>query len=71
MPRKGEKARKLRALSIGKGVRPPKKWFDIMKRRSSKTYPRFGKKRIVQIVGGMWSKMSTATKKKVVKKYQR
>lgn len=71
MPKKGERARKLTALSRGKGVRPPKKWFDMMKRRSSGQYPTYGKKRIGKIVGGVWSKMSTATKKKVVKKYQR
>lgn len=71
MPKKGEKARKIRALSRGMGVRPPKKWFDMMIRRSSKQYPTYGKKRLGQIVGGIWSRMSTATKKKVVKKYQR
>ena len=71
MPKKGEKHRKLTALSRGKGVRPPKEWFSMMKKRSSKQYPTYGRKRLGRIVGGIWSKMSTATKKKVVKKYQR
>ena len=71
MPKKGEKSRKLRALSKGAGVRPPKDWFNMMKRRSSKQYPKLGKKRLGRIVGGIWAGMSTATKKKVVKKYQR
>ena len=71
MPKKGEKSRKLSALSRGKGVRPPKRWFDMMKRKSAKQYPKFGKKRVGRIVGGIWAKMSTATKKKVVRKYQR
>ena len=71
MPKKGEKARKIRALSRGAGVRPPKKWFDMMIRRSSNQYPTYGKKRLGQIVGGIWARMSIATKKKIVKKYQR
>ena len=71
MPIKGEKARKIRALSRGAGVRPPKVWFDMMVRRSAKEYPSYGKKRLGRIVGGIWAGMSTATKKKVVKKYQR
>ncbi len=71
MPKRGEKARKLSALSRGKGVRPPKSWFNMLKRRSEKQYPSYGNKRIGQIVGGIWSRMSTASKKKIVKKYQR
>ena len=71
MPKKGEKARKLAALSHGKGVKPPKKWWDIVKRSASKQYPGFGQKRLGQVVGGIWSRMSTASKKKIVIKYQR
>lgn len=71
MPRKGEKARKLSALSRGKGVRPPKKWFDDMHKKVMKLYPKLSMKRHMKIVGGIWSRSSTATKKKIVKKYQR
>ena len=71
MPKRGEKARKLKALSKGKGVRPPKKWFDKVKKSTTKQYPGYGKKRIGQIVGGIWSKSSVLTKKKIVKKHQR
>lgn len=71
MPRKGEKLRKLRALSKGKGVRPPKKWWDKIRKGVSKQYPGFPKKRVAQVVGGIWSHSSIATKKKIVKKYQR
>lgn len=71
MPKKGEKARKLSALSRGKGVRPPKKWFNKMHKIVMKQYPNLSMKRHMQIVGGVWAKASTATKKKIVKKYQR
>lgn len=71
MPKYGEKKRKLSALKRGKGVRPPKKWFDKLKRTTSKQYPGYGKKRVGKIVGGIWSKMSEASKARVVKKYQK
>ncbi len=71
MPKRGEKARKLSALSRGKGVKPPKAWFNKLKRSASKQYPTFGQKRIGQVVGGIWSRMSIKSKKAIVKKYQR
>lgn len=71
MPKKGERTRKIYALSHGLGVKPPKKWFSMMKKKSAKEYPKLGKKRLGKIVGGIWSKMSTNTKKKIVNKYQR
>lgn len=71
MPKKGEKARKLAALARGKGVRPPKKWFTVMKRHISEEYPNLGKKRQGRIIGGIWARMSTASKKEIVRKYQR
>ena len=70
MPRKGEKARKLKALSKGKGVRPPKKWWQKLYRKTKKQYG-YGKARTAQIVGVIWSKATTSTKKKIVRKYQR
>lgn len=71
MPKKGEKARKIRALSEGASVRPPASWFSHMKRAVSEQYPAYGKKRIDKIVGGIWARMSTMSKKKIVRKYQR
>lgn len=71
MPKKGERARKLHALSARRSVRPPKRWFDMVKRSTKKQYPRYGDRRVGQIVGGIWAKASSATKKKIVKKYQR
>lgn len=71
MPKQGEKKRKLSALSRGKGVRPPKRWFDKIKRRTAKEYKSFGQKRLGQVVGGIWSRMSTASKKNIIRKYQR
>lgn len=71
MPKKGERARKLAALSRGKGVRPPKKWFNLMHKHMIKEYPERSMKAHQKIVGGIWSKMSTSNKKKIVKKYQR
>ena len=70
MPKKGERARKLSALSRGKGVKPPKKWFDKLKTSASKKYPAFGQKRLGQVVGGIWSRMSIKSKKKIVREYQ-
>lgn len=71
MPKTGEKSRKLSALSHGKGVRPPKKWFNILQKSVSKQYPKYGSARKGQIIGGIWARMSTANKKKIVKKYQK
>lgn len=71
MPKQGERKRKLAALSRGKGVRPPKSWFNKLKRISAKQYPGYGQKRIGQIVGGIWSRMSIKSKKSIVKKYQK
>ena len=70
MPKKGEKERKLKLLSAGKGVRPPKKWFRKLKKEIEKEYPNYGVKRVSQIVGGIWSKEPTTTKKAIVRKYQ-
>ena len=71
MPKRGEKQRKLKALSQMKGVRPPKRWFKKMMDRTTRQYPRFGLGRKAQIVGGIWSKASVSTKRKIIKKYQR
>lgn len=71
MPKKGEKKRKLTALRSGKGVRPTKRWFVEMERKVAKEYPRYGSARIAQIVGGIWSRYTTTTKMKIVRKYQR
>lgn len=54
MPKKGEKARKLAALARGKGVKPPKAWFNKLKRSTSKQYPTYGAKRTGAIIGGIW-----------------
>ncbi len=70
MPKRGEKARKLAALSHGHGVRPPKVWFNKLQKSVTKQYG-YGQARTGQIIGGIWARMSTANKKKIVKKYQR
>lgn len=71
MPKQGEKARKLRALSAGKGVKAPKAWFKKIYKKVSKNYPKLGKMRRAAIVGGIWSQASIATKRKIVRKYQK
>lgn len=71
MPKRGERARKLAALSRGKGVKPPKAWFNKLKKEMRHEYTGYGEYRIGRIIGGIWSRMSTANKKKIVKKYQR
>ena len=71
MPKKGEKASKLRALGKGQGVKPPKKWWDKMMRATARQYPTYGKKRKSRIVGGIWSGETIITKKKIVKENQR
>lgn len=71
MPKTGEKARKLKLLKEGKGVRPPKRWFDIIRKEVREEYPKVGQKRQGRIVGGIWAKMSRKSKEKIVKKYQK
>jgi len=71
MPKRGEKARKLNALESGKNVRPPKKWFDKVRRSVKRQYPTYGQKRINQITGGIWHKMKRSSKIRIVKKYQK
>jgi len=72
MPIRGEKARKIRQLKAGKGVRPPKWWWTKWRRRigQTKKYRELSQERKSQIVGGIWSKYSTKTKINIVKKYQ-
>lgn len=70
MPKKGEKHRKIKALMSGKGVRPPKRWFNKLKAKTMKSYG-YGAKRSSRIVGGIWSGASRGTKIKIIKKYQR
>lgn len=71
MPNKGERVRKLYALSHGHGVKPPKKWFNMLQKSVSKQYPKYSSERKGQIIGGIWSRMSTTNKKKIVRKYQK
>ena len=73
MPIKGEKARKIKALKQGKGVRPPKAWWTKWRRRigATKKYRGFSKERKSRIIGGIWSGYSTKTKINVVKEYQK
>jgi len=71
MPKKGDRARKLRSLSSGHGVRSPKAWFNRVKKDVSKQYPGFGQARKGQIIGGICARMSIANKKKIVRKYQK
>jgi len=71
IPKKGEKARKLKLLSSGKGVRPPKIWFDKIKKEVKKEYAPCDKVCTGRIIGGIWAKMPLKTKKKIVVKYQK
>jgi hypothetical protein len=70
MPIRGEKARKIRALRAGRGVRPPKRFWSKMLKRVKKQYPKVSKKRRATIVGGIWSRYKTSSKIRIVKKYQ-
>jgi len=70
MPVRGEKARKIRALRAGRGVRPPKRFWTKMMRRVKKQYPRASKKRRARIVGGIWARYGIPSKIRIVRKYQ-
>lgn len=70
MPKQGEKERKLKQLSSGYNVRPPKKWFDKLKSKIAKQYPHKKLSELNVIVGGIWQGSSLKTKKNIVKKYQ-
>lgn len=48
--------------------RPPKKWFDKMKRKAKKQYPKYGEKRINKIVAGIWYDYKASTRKRIIAK---
>ena len=47
--------------------RPPKKWFDKMKRKAKKQYPKYSQKRINKIVAGIWYDYKASTRKRILK----
>ena len=47
--------------------RPPKKWFDKMKRKAKKQYPGYSEKRINKIVAGIWYDYKASTRKRILK----
>ena len=47
--------------------RPPKKWFDKMKRKVKKQYPTYSQKRINKIVAGIWYDYKASTRKRILK----
>lgn len=73
MPIRGEKQRKIKALKRGKGVKPPKDWWSLWRRRigATKKYHGMASERKSRIIGGIWTKYSTKTKINIVKKYQK
>ena len=48
--------------------RPPKKWFDKMKRKTKKQYPTYPEKRINKIVAGIWYDYKPSTRKRILAK---
>ena len=50
--------------------RPPKKWFDKMKRKAKKQYPSYSEKRINKIVAGIWYDYKPSTRRRILKKYE-
>lgn len=46
--------------------RPPKKWFNKMKKRIKKQYPTYGEKRINKIVAGIWHDYKPSTQRKIL-----
>jgi len=73
MPKKGEKARKIKKLKANEGVRAPKSWWDRMidTLKKEPKYKKFSKPRLQRIAGGIWRKETTASKIKIVKEYQK
>lgn len=52
--------------------RPPKKWFNMMKRKVKENpkYKGYGMERINKIVAGIWYDYKESTRKRLTKKYE-
>lgn len=48
--------------------RPPKKWFDKMKRKMQKQYPSYAEERINKITAGIWHDYSPSTQNRILKR---
>ncbi len=71
MSKYGEKARKIKQLKAGEGVRAPKKYWDKIQKEMRKEYPKVSKKRLGAITGKRWINISTKKKIEIVKKWQK
>ncbi len=49
--------------------RPPSAWWTAMMPRVRAQYPKFGKERLSQVLGGVWWKLPEATRKRIIKEY--
>ena len=71
MPKKGERARKIRVLRSGGTVKAPKKYWDKMMKELKKEYPKMSLSRLSRIAGTRWRDISRPVKIRLVKEYQR
>lgn len=46
--------------------RPPKSWFNKMKRKTKRQYPTYGEKRVNKIVAGIWYGYKPSTRKRIL-----
>jgi hypothetical protein len=70
MPRQGEKARKIKQLESGHGVRPPNNWWREMMPIIRREYPWKDKSERSQVLGGIWSNYDVPTKERIIREYQ-
>jgi hypothetical protein len=49
--------------------RPPKKWFNDMRSRMKKEYPRRSDESITRITAGIWWQYPEATRERLIKEY--
>lgn len=71
MPKKGEKHRKIALLKAGKGVKAPKRYWDIMAKETKREYPGLSARRRAEVVGARWKRISREKKIEKIMKYQR
>ena len=71
MPKRGEKAKKIKQLKAGEGVRAPRKYWQKIQKEMKSEYPKVSKKRLGALTGKRWNNISTKKKIEIVKNWQK
>lgn len=53
------------SMIVEAGIRAPKYWFDERMADVKKQYPDYNKERLMEIVGGIWNKLSKKEQEKI------